>query len=339
MTRKRKYKKRGKSPDYAGNAGFIATIAIAFAGIFVGSFSAYLGQKGATATATMAANPVRTAKKVDDRAQIDREKLIARILAGEAPPERLTPPKLEKRRASAQPMPKIIIIIDDMGIDRRATERAIELPGPITFSFLPYGKHIADLTDAAHRRGAEIMLHLPMEPKGAADPGPHALLTGMTGAEFLKNLEWNLSRFDGYVGVNNHMGSKLTADIAAMKTLLSYLNHKDVFFVDSVTDSDTAVRKAAREIGVDVFSRDVFLDDTVGDRTEVKKQLVLAERIARETGYVVAIGHPRKETLDVLGPWLTTAEARGFELAYVSALETINEPISMKIAGGPTIRF
>ncbi|WP_411818173.1 divergent polysaccharide deacetylase family protein [Hyphococcus sp. DH-69] len=335
----RKHKKRGKSPDYAGNAGIIATIAIAFAGVIVGSLSAYLGQKGADAAASASTNPVRVSSKIVDKAQIDREKLISRILAGEAPPERLTPPRSTNLLGADTEKPKIILIIDDLGIDRRASQKAIDLPGPITFSFLPYGKHTLDLTNAAHQRGAEIMLHLPMEPQGSADPGPKALVSGMTGAEFLKNLEWNLSRFGGYSGVNNHMGSKLTTDVAAMKTLLSYLNHKELFFLDSVTTSDTAVRRAAREIGVSVYSRDVFLDDVVGDPEEVKKQLALAERIARETGYVVVIGHPRRETLDVLGPWLTTASARGYELAYASALTTMGTSGPVQIASAPKIRF
>ncbi len=189
------------------------------------------------------------------------------------------------------------------------------------------------------------MLHLPMEPSGGADPGPHALKSAMTGADFLRNLEWNLDRFDGYVGVNNHMGSKLTEDIAAMKTLIAYLDDKGVFFVDSVTTPQSAARQAAREIGIDIYARDVFLDDEAGIEEVVKTQLALAERIARETGYVVAIGHPRPETLDVLGPWLTTAPARGFDLVFASALKTIHQNAEketaqpQEIAAAPSLRL
>jgi len=207
---------------------------------------------------------------------------------------------------------------------------------------LPYANGVSDQAAAARAAGGEVMLHLPMEPAGNADPGPHALKAGMTGGEFLRALEWNLERFDGYVAVNNHMGSRLTADIAAMKTLIAYLNDKGVFFVDSITTPQTAVRQAAREIGVDIFSRDVFLDDKAGSEAEVRTQLALAERIAQETGYVVAIGHPRKETLDVLGPWLTTAPARGFDLVFASALKSIQSdavsdaapPLSLAAAPG-----
>ena len=161
----------------------------------------------------------------------------------------------------------------------------------------------------------------------------------MTGGEFLKTLEWNLDRFEGYVGVNNHMGSKLTEDIAVMKTLLGYLQHREIFFLDSVTTSHSAARQAAKELGIEILYRDVFLDNE--ENTEaIKVQLALAERIARETGYVVAIGHPRPETMDILGPWLTTAPARGFDLVFASALRNVEKTAQPQtIAAAPDLRL
>ena len=326
----------------AGNAGIIATFAIALAGILVGALSAYLGERGASAVAMGTPSKLTADDLAIERARIEREEIIARIVAGEAPLERLTPPEARPTSAVTQAdiRPKIIIIIDDVGVDRRASEKAIALPGPITFSVLPYSNQIEEIADAVQRAGGELMLHLPMEPKGNADPGPRALKVGMTGGDFIKDLEWNLSRFDGYVGVNNHMGSKLTEDAAAMKTLLSYLAHRNVFFLDSVTTSKTAVRLAAQDIGVKVYARDVFLDDEAGSETVVRDQLALAEKIARETGYVVVIGHPRKETLDVLGPWLTSAPARGLELVFARALKDMTgQKPPQAVALAPSIRM
>jgi len=106
------------------------------------------------------------------------------------------------------------------------------------------------------------------------------------------------------------------------------------------TTPDTTARSAARELGVEVYARDDFLDAQAGSEEAVKAQLALAERIARETGYVVAIGHPRKETLNVLGPWLTTAPARGFDLVYASALKGIHKAAKPKtVAAAPTLRL
>jgi polysaccharide deacetylase 2 family uncharacterized protein YibQ len=332
---------RARVAGYAGNAGVIATAGVALAGLLVGAFAAYLSERGAIATASRTIDPRElTRARATESALLERDRVVASIIAGERPPERLTPPPINMITNQSEVRPRVIIIIDDMGVDRRASEMALALPGPVTFSFLPYARNVDELAEKARLAGGEIMLHLPMEPRSNADPGPHALKTGMTGGSFIKDLEWNLSRFNGYVGVNNHMGSKLTADVAAMKTLLAYLDHRKLFFLDSLTTDATAVRSAAREIGVSVYARDVFLDDAVGDKESIRRQLALAEHIARETGYVVAIGHPRKETLEILGPWLTSAPARGFELVYASALPALTAPPKeTALAAAPDLRL
>jgi polysaccharide deacetylase 2 family uncharacterized protein YibQ len=311
------------------NAGIVASVAIALTGVLIGAVSSYVGELGAVASAAKisALNVPLRDDRLFDMAYHARAKIVRRVLASADHTthelERLTPPPMTSPITPSGQKPKIIIIFDDMGIDKHAYENTVALPGPLTLSFLPYANDVDQLAAAARKAGRTIMLHLPMEPEGEADPGPSALTTKMTGVAFLDALMWNLERFDGYVAVNNHMGSKLTADEAAMKTVLAYLKQEGVFFLDSVTTGDTKVRSAAARVGVDVFSRDVFIDAEVGDKTAIRKQLRLVERIARHTGYAVAIAHPRKETLEVLGPWLTSAPERGFELAPVTALVDI----------------
>ncbi len=325
-------------PGRAGNAGIIASFAIAFVGILIGATTAYISERGSAATAAkseMITAPLREGG-VPFKAYAERQDLIHRVLTA-TELERLPVPEFT---ASGASRPKIILVIDDMGIDRHAVSAVINLPGPVTLSFLPYANDVASLAAMARNAGIELMLHLPMEPEGEDDPGPHALISGMTGADFIKTLEWNLTQFDGFVGVNNHMGSQLTANEAAMKTVLAYLKHKDLFFMDSVTTGDTVVRSAGARVGAHVFSRDVFIDAEAGNRQMVKSQLALVERIARQTGYAVAIGHPRKETLDVLGPWLTTAPARGFDLVPASALMAIEKSKSAPaMVEAPSLRL
>ena len=106
--------------------------------------------------------------------------------------------------------PLVAIVIDDVGIDRPRSKRAWELPGPLTMSFLPYAKDLREQARAARARGHELMLHLPMEPTGRADPGPNALLVSLSDAELKQRTLAALDSFDGYVGVNNHMGSRFT---------------------------------------------------------------------------------------------------------------------------------
>ncbi|VAV91218.1 hypothetical protein MNBD_ALPHA05-24 [hydrothermal vent metagenome] len=328
------------------NAGVLASVAIALTGVLIGAVSSYVGELGAVASAAKisALNAPLRDDRLFDMAYHARAKIVRRVLASADHTthelERLAPPKMTPKPPTGQ-KPKLIIIFDDMGIDKRAYENTVALPGPLTLSFLPYANDVDQLTAAARKAGRTVMLHLPMEPEGEADPGPSALTTKMTGVAFLDALMWNLERFDGYVAVNNHMGSKLTADEAAMKTVLAYLKQEGVFFLDSVTTGDTKVRAAAARVGVDVFSRDVFIDAEVGDKTAIRKQLRLVERIARHTGYAVAIAHPRKETLEVLGPWLTSAPERGFELAPVTALVDIRrqEKYQALAAKAPELRL
>ncbi len=330
------------------NVGMVASVGIALMGVLIGAISAYVSELGAVASAAKisALNAPLRDDRLFDLAYHAREKIIRRVLASAdwtAPDlERLAPPHMMRMPSTPTGQkPKIIIIFDDMGIDKHAYENTAALPGPLTLSFLPYANDVDQLAAAAHKAGRTVMLHLPMEPEGSADPGPAALTTKMTGVAFLDALMWNLERFGGYVAVNNHMGSKLTADEAAMKTVLAYLKQEGVFFLDSVTTGDTKVRSAAARVGVDVFARDVFLDAEAGDKLAIRKQLRLMERIARETGYAVAICHPRKETLEVLGPWLTSAPERGFELAPVTALIAIRrqEKLQALANNAPALRL
>lgn len=341
MFAKRRSKKRTPRlvrSGRAGNAGVIASFAIAFAGVLAGAMSAYFTEHGAAARAAREAAPNQFGSELAAPGLSSRDRIVQDLLAS-AGLERLAPPP--QKVAHGPDAPKIFIVIDDLGLDPSMAQQFADLPGPLTLSFLPYARDVDALADIANEAGADVLLHLPMEPVGDADPGPNALRLGMTGADFLKNLEWNLSRFDGYVGVNNHMGSRLTADQAAMKTVLAYLKAEGLFFLDSVTTSETSVRSAAAAVGARVFARDVFLDAEVGNAEAVKEQLALVERIALETGYAVAIGHPYETTLEALGPWLTTAPARGFEIAPISSLVELykNKNNSPVLAEAPTLRL
>lgn len=245
-----------------------------------------------------------------------RDRIIAMALTIE-PPERFA-----QFASPAEIRPKIILIFDDMGLDAAALDRVMRLPGPLTLSFLPYGRDLQASADAARAAGDAVMLHLPMEPAGAADPGPGALKAEMPASEFLATLDRDLDSFDGYVGVNNHMGSKLTQNEAAMKTTLSVLKSRGLFFLDSVTTGKSAAAPAGADVGATVYARDVFIDASESAKA-IAEQIALAERIARETGFAIAIAHPRAETLDIVGPWLTSAPSRGFELATVRALPAL----------------
>ena len=301
------------------DASLIALAALA--GLVAGIFAVFTSEMSPDASASYArAKDLRDAPLAG--ATGSRSELIARIAALGAS-ERLAPPTTVETPGGSS-HPKLIVIFDDMGLDRRAFTEIMTLPGPFTLAFLPYANNVQPLVDEARRRGDEILLHLPMEPSGSADPGPHSLEAAMRQDKLFDTLEWNLARFDGYAGVNNHMGSKFTRDEQSMKRVLSLLKQRGLFFVDSLTTSGSAASRAGAAVGAEVFVRDVFLDAEPG-REAVRRQLALAEAIAVKTGYAVVICHPRRETLDVIGPWLTTAPARGIELSTITTLRQMSE--------------
>jgi uncharacterized protein len=215
--------------------------------------------------------------------------------------------------------PLIAIVIDDVGLDRAHSKRAWELPSPITLSFLPYARDLREQAKAARAHGQELMLHLPMEPNGRADPGPNALLVTLTDAELKQRVAAALDSFDGYVGVNNHMGSRFTAFKPGMETVLRQFKARGLLFLDSRTTPQSVGDQLAQELGVPSVARNVFLDDDES-LDAVRRKLAETEAVARRQGFAVAIGHPHEATLQALAEWLPGVTARGYGLAPLSAV-------------------
>lgn len=242
----------------------------------------------------------------------------APAVAPAPPPE----PAWKRNAVALQSMPSgpmIAIVLDDMGPNRKGTRRALDLPAPITFAFLPYAAGVAGDVALARKRGHEIIVHVPMEPKGDADPGPRALRVAETPDQIRANLVWDLDQFDGYVGINNHMGSRFTADAKAMRVVMEELKARGLMFLDSRTGPDTQAANVARELGLPTLSRDVFLDNDE-DGAKVAAQFDILEKIARKYGAAIAIGHPHPETLAVLEKWIPQARERGFTLVPLTSI-------------------
>lgn len=217
-------------------------------------------------------------------------------------------------------VPLIGVVIDDLGLDRKRTDRSLSLPAPVILAFLPYAHNLTDQTTRARAGGHEILVHVPMEPEGEyVDPGPNVLRTGQGSAEIRRRLDWALSRFPGFVGINNHMGSKFTSDRVAMDVVAAELKARGLLFLDSRTAGTTVGYKRARAAGVPTATRRVFLDRDP-TRAAIDTELSRLEALARKEGKAIAIGHPHDATLDALEAWLPTLQAKGLQLAPVSAL-------------------
>jgi polysaccharide deacetylase 2 family uncharacterized protein YibQ len=228
------------------------------------------------------------------------------------------------------PTPVIALIIDDVGPDRRGSQRAIDLPGAVTLSLLPYAAEIGKIAARARSAGHEIMVHLPMEPLGDSNPGPDAITAGMQADEVATHLERALSAFSGAVGLNNHMGSKATQDEAVMRAVMEALRARGMLFVDSRTTGRTVGLEAATAIGVPAIGRDVFIDDDPSP-IQIERQLTATEALARRKGFAVAIAHPRAGSLDIIERWLGEVQQRGVILVPIS--ELVRRQVSLAQAG------
>ena len=216
--------------------------------------------------------------------------------------------------------PMIAVVIDDMGVDHRRSIQALALPGPMTMSFLPYAKDLGHMTRAARAVGHELMLHMPMEPMSAKEnPGPNAIVTGLDPVELRRRTDLMLDSFTGYVGANNHMGSKFTQDAAGMRIVLEDLDARGLLFLDSRTIGNTAGASVARSLGMPFAERDVFLDND-SSTGNVRAKLAEVEAVARRQGHAIAIGHPHDGTVEALSQWLPDIERRGFVLVPVSTI-------------------
>jgi hypothetical protein len=215
---------------------------------------------------------------------------------------------------------RLAIIIDDLGGDRPAADAVFALAYPLTISVLPNHEHSADIANEAHRRGFQVMLHLPMQSVANETPEARELLPGMPAPEVAAMVDQFLQNVPGAAGVNNHQGSQATADAALMDELMPVLRDRRLFYVDSRTTAATVAYDTAQDFGVRSAFRSVpFLDD-VAEVAAVRKQLELALRGAREKGDAVAIGHPHPATLQALREVLPHAEERGVRLVLASEL-------------------
>ena len=223
--------------------------------------------------------------------------------------------------------PKIAVIIDDIGMNVKESKHALALPPGITLAFLPYAPETPELAQEAAKDGHELMIHIPMEAMShTVSLGGMGLTSDMDDEAFQTRLTEIFTSFDGYSGVNNHMGSKLTQDHAAMAKLMARLKEKGLYFIDSKTIGTSVAAFEAAQAGIPYNSRDVFLDHQ--DTAEfVADALRKTEKKALEKGYAIAIGHPKAVTLSALESWVKDVTARGFDLVPASAVLNRPEPV------------
>lgn len=214
---------------------------------------------------------------------------------------------------------RIALVIDDLGRRPADLERIAALGVPVAHAVLPFEPHSTEIARRAAAAGAEVLLHLPMEAVEGDDPGPGALWLGMGEAELVATTEAALAAVPGAVGVNNHMGSAVTADARAMAAVLGLARERGLYYLDSRTTSETVGFRVARELGLPAAERQVFLDDTLShEAIHAEFDRLLA--LAAAEGSAIAIGHPHAATFELLAEEVPKARAAGFRFVRLSAL-------------------
>ncbi|WP_232849791.1 divergent polysaccharide deacetylase family protein [Bowmanella yangjiangensis] len=213
---------------------------------------------------------------------------------------------------------RIVLIIDDMGY-RKQDRQAFALPAEVTFAILPhtpYSKTYAKLADMQQR---DVILHMPMEALAGNRLGPGALTADMPDESIQLQLKSALDSVPNAIGLNNHMGSKLTQLSQPMNATMDFLRDNRLFFVDSRTTKFSKAEQIAKHHGVISAHRHVFLDH-LQDPKHIEAQFKRLVRIAKKSDYAVGIGHPYQETLTFLAAQLPQLEEQGIELLPIRNL-------------------
>ncbi|HEY0782955.1 MAG TPA: divergent polysaccharide deacetylase family protein [Thermoanaerobaculia bacterium] len=235
-------------------------------------------------------------------------------LAGTAAPH----PASSEKTADLPPG-RVALVIDDLGRSLGDLDTLARLGVPLSYAVLPFEEETPQVVAALHARGEEVLCHLPMQAKHGENPGPGALRLGMSREQLTESTRAALAAVPGAVGVNNHMGSGLSADATAMGTILSVLAARGLFFLDSRTSAQSVGYRVASSLGLPAAERQVFLDDDLApDAIHTQFQRLL--ELSKSRGEAIAIGHPHAATLAALLTDIPKAKADGFTFVRVSAL-------------------
>jgi hypothetical protein len=220
-------------------------------------------------------------------------------------------------------LPRVALVIDDLGY--AAPELVARLCAqsiPFDVAVLPYQEFTSQSAEIAHARGKEVMLHLPMEPRGypapGKNPGPDAILFDLTEAQVRERVRKAMAAIPFRKGVNNHMGSRITPDQARMTWVLEEIKAKQCFFVDSRTEKDSVAFDVARDLAVPTIQRKIFLDDDK-DPAAITRQWQKTLALAQSQHQVLVIGHIYPETIATLETLIPAAQGQ-VTFVFASAL-------------------
>lgn len=258
---------------------------------------------------------IHPSRKKSTSAKIKGKKIIASL-----PKERQEELRPEKRYKVRGLSPRIAIIIDDLANGGKVTNLLWSIKSPLTIAVLPQMPDSSSIAKKAFNKNIQVILHLPLEPENSQlSLGPGGVTCQMSKKEISKRLRDNLESIPHVVGINNHMGSKATADPRVMQAVLEVAKQKGLFFVDSLTTPKSLAFKVAKELKVETAKREVFLDGK-REREYIRSQVNLLAKVAKKKGKAIGIGHINQKTIEVIKEMIPQLEEEGIEFVYASQL-------------------
>jgi len=187
---------------------------------------------------------------------------------------------------------ELAIVIDDFGNGMKGTEEMLNLQVPLTVAVMPFLPTSATDAKHAHEKGHEVIVHLPMEPKQGKKSwlGPGAITTDLTDQEIRKKVEDAIAEVPYAVGMNHHMGSKVTEDERVMRIILEVCREKGLFYLDSKTTGKSVIPKLAKELGVPYLENNLFFDH-VYSASHIQIQASFLAKQLKKRDRLIAIGH------------------------------------------------
>ncbi|WP_369900510.1 divergent polysaccharide deacetylase family protein [Bacillus manliponensis] len=226
---------------------------------------------------------------------------------------------------------KVAIVIDDFGNNMKGTEKMLSLPIPLTVAVMPFLPSTKQDAIAAHKKGHEVIIHMPMEPiKGKKEwLGPKALTTDLSDEEITKRVEEAIADVPHAIGMNNHMGSKVTADERMMRIILSICKKHGLFYLDSKTNPNSLAKELGKELGIPVVENNLFFDDVYTSSHVTRQANVLLKKLQSEP-VVIAIGHvgpPGEITSSVIQSYIPKIREKA-DFIFLSDLVSPQPPVS-----------
>ncbi|MDD5692279.1 MAG: divergent polysaccharide deacetylase family protein [Candidatus Omnitrophica bacterium] len=219
---------------------------------------------------------------------------------------------------------RIAIVIDDWGYHLDNLAIAGGIKQRLTCAVLPGLRNSREAAQYLHKSGHEVILHLPMEPKGKLRLEKDTIAVNMAQQEVRRILDKDLGEIVFAKGVSNHMGSRLTEDIKQCEIILLEVKKRKLYFLDSFVTAKSVCGRLAKKIGVKFAKRDVFLDNR-NEAEYIKAQVRSLKNLAQVRGIAVGIGHDRKNTLLVLKEMLPQLVKEGYQFVFVSEIARVDK--------------